>query len=97
MALARVCVSLFVLGSGFRAISDDDYSRVVIAARFAQHPSLDPSGTSWLPLPFWLYGVPMAIFGDSLSTARVVAVLLGAGSSVLVWVAARQLGLSERA
>ena len=97
VALARVCVSLFVLGSGFRAISDDDYSRVVIAARFAQHPSLDPSGTSWLPLPFWLYGVPMALFGDSLTTARVVAVLLGAGSSVLVWVAARQLGLSERA
>ncbi len=92
-----MCVSLFVLGSGFRAISDDDYSRIVIAARFAQHPSLDPSGTSWLPLPFWLYGVPMALFGDSLTTARAVAVLLGAGSAVLVWVAARQLGLGERA
>jgi Dolichyl-phosphate-mannose-protein mannosyltransferase len=97
VALARVGLSLFVLASGFRAISDDDYSRVVIAARFAQHPSPDPSGTSWLPLPFWLYGVPMALFGDSLTTARVVAVLLGAGSAVLVWVAARQLGLSDRA
>ncbi len=97
VALARIGVSLFVLGSGFRAISDDDYSRVVIAARFAHHPALDPSGTSWLPLPFWLYGVPMALFGDSLTTARVVAVLLGAASSVLVWAAARQLGLSDRA
>ena len=98
VALARVVVSLSCLWSGFRGVSDDDYSRVVVAARFAQHPSLDPSGTSWLPLPFWLYGVPMALFGDSLLVARVVAVALGAASAVLVWIAARLfLGLSERA
>jgi len=97
VALARVLVSLSCLWSGFRAVSDDDYARVVIAARFAQHPSLDPSGTSWLPLPFWLYGMPMALFGDSLLVARVVAVLLGAGSAVVVWWAAKLLGFSERA
>jgi 4-amino-4-deoxy-L-arabinose transferase-like glycosyltransferase len=97
VALLRVVVSLTCLYSGFRAVSDDDYSRVVIAARFAHHPSLDPSGTSWLPLPFWLYGVPMALFGDSLFVARAVAVLLGAASSVLVWSAAKVLGFSERA
>ena len=97
IAFVRVLVSLTCLWSGFRAVSDDDYSRVVIAARFASHPSLDPSGTSWLPLPFWVYGVPMALFGDSLFVARVVAVLLGAGSSVLVWQAAKLLGFSERA
>lgn len=97
MALLRVLVSLACLYSGFRAVSDDDYSRVVIAQRFAHHPSLDPSGTSWLPLPFWLYGVPMALFGDSLFVARAVAVVLGASSSVLVWFAAKVLGFSERA
>jgi hypothetical protein len=86
------------LWSGFRSVSDDDYARVVIAARFAQHPSPDPSGTSWLPLPFWLYGVPMAVFGDSLLVARAVAVLLGAASAVVVWLAARVfLGLPQRA
>jgi hypothetical protein len=97
VALARVAVSLSCLWSGFRAVSDDDYARVVIAARFAQHPSADPSGTSWLPLPFWLYGVPMALFGDSLFVARVVAVVLGAGSAVVVWLVAKLLGLPERA
>jgi 4-amino-4-deoxy-L-arabinose transferase-like glycosyltransferase len=90
-------MSAACLSSGFRAVSDDDYSRVTIAARFAAAPSADPSGTSWLPLPFWLYGVPMALFGDSLATARVVAVLLGIASAVLVWLAARWLGLPERA
>lgn len=97
IAALRVLTSLSCLWSGFRAVSDDDYSRVVIAARFAQHPSLDPSGSSWLPAPFWLYGVPMALAGDSLLTARVVAVAAGAASAVLVWIAARTLGLSERA
>lgn len=90
-------VSLSCLWSGFRAVSDDDYARAAIAARFAQHPAADPSGTSWLPLPFWLYGVPMALFGDSLLVARGVALLLGAGSAVLVWVTAKLLGFSERA
>lgn len=97
IALARALISIACLWSGFRAVSDDDYARVVIAARFAQHPSLDPSGTSWLPLPFWLYGVPMALFGDSLLIARAVAVLLGAASAVLVWSAGKVLGFSERA
>lgn len=78
-------------------MSDDDYSRAVIAARFAQHPSLDPSGTSWLPAPFWLYGVPMALFGDSLFTARAVAVAAGVASAVLLWFTAKVLGFSERA
>jgi hypothetical protein len=97
VALSRALVTLACWWSGFRAVSDDDYSRVVIAARFAHHPSPDPSGTSWLPLPFWLYGAPMALFGDTLTTARVVALLLGSTAAVLVWVAARWLGLSERA
>lgn len=97
VALARVLTSLICWWSGFRAISDDDYSRVTIAAHFAHHPSPDPSGTSWLPLPFWLYGVPMAVLGDSLGVARGVALVLGAAAAVLVWIAARWLGLSERA
>jgi len=97
VALARALVTITCWWSGFRAVSDDDYSRIVIAAHFAHHPSPDPSGTSWLPLPFWLYGVPMALFGDSLTTARVVALLLGSGAAVVVWAAGRWLGLSERA
>jgi hypothetical protein len=97
VGLTRALITALCLWSGFRAISDDDYSRVVIAARFAAEPTLDASGTSWLPLPFWLYGVPMWLFGDSLVTARAVAGLLGVLSAVLVWAAGRALGLSARA
>lgn len=97
IALARATTTTLCWASGFRAISDDDYARVTIAARFAHQPSPDPSGTSWLPLPFWLYGIPMALFGDSLLVARGVALLLGVGSALLVWQSARLLGLGERA
>ncbi len=97
VGLTRALITTLCLWSGFRAISDDDYSRVVIAQHFAAAPSLDPSGTSWLPLPFWLYGAPMWLLGDSLLTARAVAGLLGVGSAVLVWLSGRVLGLSERA
>ncbi len=89
---AKLVVSLVVLAAGFHAVSDDDYARSVIAQRFAVAPSLDPSGTSWLPLPFWIYGTAFFIFGSSLPVARVVAVLLGIGSVWLLLVAARWLG-----
>jgi hypothetical protein len=89
---AKLAVSATVLALGFRAVSDDDYARLVIAQRFAESPSLDPSGTSWLPLPFWVYGAAFALLGNDLAVARGVALLLGALSSVSVWWAARLLG-----
>lgn len=89
---AKLAVSGAVLALGFRAISDDDYARLVIAQRFAESPSLDPSGTSWLPLPFWVYGTAFALFGNGLAVARGVALVLGALSAVAVWWAARLLG-----
>jgi hypothetical protein len=94
----KLAVSAWVLHIGFTHVSDDDYARVVIAERFARAPSFDPSGTSWLPFPFWLSGAAMATFGRTLAVARWVAVvssvvgalavlraLLGAGTKP--WVA----------
>ena len=73
----------------FRAVSDDDYARVVIAEAFAHAPKLDPSGTSWLPAPFWLNGAAMMVFGRSLEVARGVALVLGFASSLLLYAGAR--------
>jgi len=97
LLVARVLLSLFLIQRGFRALSDDDYSRVVIAQAFAEHPSLDPSQTSWLPFPFWLYGTLMAGFGKSLAVARAVAFVIGLCSTLIIWLAARWMGLSRGA
>jgi hypothetical protein len=92
---AKLAASAVVLRSGFHAISDDDYARLVIAQRFADSPALDPSGSSWLPLPFWIYGGGFALLGNGLEVARGLAVALGALSALLVWLAARVAGVGR--
>lgn len=76
VAGARALATLAVLAAGFRAISDDDYARVVIAERWVAAPRLDPSGTSWLPFPFWIMGAAMGALGRSLATARLASIAL---------------------
>ncbi|MET0792042.1 MAG: hypothetical protein ABW061_11025 [Polyangiaceae bacterium] len=78
--------------AGFRALSDDDYARIAIAQRFAHAPSFDPTGTSWLPAPFWIYGALFRCFGTDLSVARATAIAGALAATVLVYVAARLLG-----
>jgi hypothetical protein len=92
-----LAISITVLGVGFVAVSDDDFARVTIAQRFVAHPTLDPSGTSWLPAPFLILGTVMSAFGRSLAVARVVAVVEGLAALLLLYRAARNLGYSERA
>ena len=82
---------LLALHAGFRQISDDDYARTVIAQAFAHAPRLDPSGTSWLPLPFWLYGGAMMVFGHSLATARALAFVLGVASAAVPYLGLRSM------
>jgi hypothetical protein len=85
----------YVLWRGFTHVSDDDYARVVIAEAFAHAPKLDPSGTSWLPAPFWLNGAAMAVAGRSVATARAVAVALGVASVAPPYLAGRALGIGR--
>lgn len=88
---ARLAADAVAWGLGFRAVSDDDFARVVIAQGFARTPQLDPSGTSWLPLPFWLTGSIMAVVGRELLVARAVALALGVVASLLIFESARWL------
>jgi hypothetical protein len=77
-------VGAIVLGCGFRAVSDDDFARVVIAEQWAAGPRIDPSGTSWLPVPFWVNGSVFLGVGRGLGVARGVAFLLGIAAILLV-------------
>jgi len=95
--VGRALLVLGVLGLGFRAISDDDYARVVIAERWVATPTVDPSGTSWLPLPFHVMGVAMAASGRSLAVARVASVGFVLASQVALHVALLRTGLSRHA
>jgi hypothetical protein len=97
IATAKIVLSLALLWTGFRSVSDDDFARAIIAQQFAIHPHLDPSGSSWLPFPFLLWGSAMAAFGPTLAAAKIMAIGLGACAAVGVWWVARSIGLSARA
>ena len=92
LAMVQLGASLFATLHGPLAISDDDYARVVIAQNLAAHPKLDPTGTSWLPFPFYITGAAMAAFGTTLDVARQTQVLLALASAGLLYAAARRLG-----
>jgi len=91
VALVKAIAVAIVIASGFRAVSDDDFARVVIAQEFAHTPKLDPTGTSWLPFPFWITGAAMLGAGRTLLVARATAFVLGLLSAVLVALAAERL------
>jgi hypothetical protein len=88
----KLAIGAWVLRLGFTHVSDDDFARTVIAERFAHAPALDPSGTSWLPLPFWVEGGAMAAFGRSLAVARAVALALSAAAVAAPYLAIRTVG-----
>ncbi|WP_434043205.1 MULTISPECIES: glycosyltransferase family 39 protein [Sorangium] len=97
VALAKAAVSALVLALGFRAVSDDDFARVVLAQAWAHAPRLDPTGTSWLPVPFWLNGALFLLFSSTLEVARAVAFALGVASAALVYISARWITGDRRA
>lgn len=93
VALARAALGSVAWGMGFRAVSDDDFARVTIAQRFASQPHLDPTGTSWLPLPFWILGGAMRVVGTSLEAARGVSITCAALATGWLALVAERVGL----
>ncbi len=90
---ARGLACVVAWESGFRALSDDDYARISIAQGFAAVPHWDPTYTSWLPAPFWAYGAVFRVFGSGLEVARAAAIAASLAATVLLYIAARMLGV----
>jgi hypothetical protein len=89
LVAARLLVTGLAWTFGFGAVSDDDFARVTISQAFAAVPRLDPTGTSWLPFPFWVTGAAMAVLGANLAVAKAVAVSLSCASGIVLYAAAR--------
>jgi hypothetical protein len=95
LAALKGALGAWVIHLGFSHVSDDDYARVVIAQLFAHAPRLDPSGTSWLPFPFWTVGGLMMLLGRSLRVARAIAFGAGCASVAPVYLALRRAGVAR--
>jgi hypothetical protein len=94
LACVSLALSLWLHARGFAYVSDDDFARTVIAQGFAEHATLDPSGTSWLPLPFWLTGLAMKLTSPSFEIARITAATLAAGTSGVLLLALVDAGVA---
>lgn len=93
--VAHTVLCTLVRAHGFDHVSDDDFARVTIAQTFAHSPRLDPTGTSWLPFPFWFLGSAMAAFGRSLACARLASIALSSAAAAFVTVALRASGATR--
>lgn len=93
IAIGYALACVIVLALGFDHVSDDDFARVTIAESFAHRPRLDPTGTSWLPFPFWLLGSSMMLFGRSLLVARATHVVFSSVAAILPYLALRSVGV----
>ncbi|MBI5536620.1 MAG: hypothetical protein HY898_28120 [Deltaproteobacteria bacterium] len=94
---ARAIATIVAQKCGFHTLSDDDFARITIAQAFARAPRLDPSATSWLPLPFWSEGAAMMLLGRSLVVAQAFAATMSAASCVVLYAASRVAGVQPRA
>lgn len=97
LVLVRVLATVLANRAGFSALSDDDYARVTIAQSFAAAPRLDPSGTSWLPAPFWCTGMVMLTLGRSLLVAQHVQLVLSSLCAAGLYAAAHAAGVNRTA
>lgn len=90
IACAHAACVLALWKSGFLHVSDDDFARTVIAQGFAHAAKLDPSGTSWLPVPFYLTGLAMKVCGTTFAVAKATSFLLTTASLVVFYGEARR-------
>jgi hypothetical protein len=96
LGLLRASLTYWVGRAGVTALSDDDYARVTIAQSFSVHAKLDPSGTSWLPLPFWTTGTLMKLLDPSLDVARLATTVFAILATWLLFAAGRACGFSDK-
>jgi hypothetical protein len=97
VAVAYGAACWLVRLAGFDHVSDDDFARATIAQTFAVAPRLDPSGTSWLPFPFWSTGILLAATNRSLEMARAASIAIASVAAAAPYAALRSAGVDRTA
>lgn len=76
--------------SGFTALTADDFGRTIAAANWARHPAIIWQGL-WLPYHYYLIGSALRLVWELTMVPRMLTILLGAVSIVLMYRLAFQL------
>lgn len=90
LLLTSLAIQFSVRTAGFEALSADDFGRVIVAALWVRDPQPIWHGV-WLPLHTYLVGSLIWLTGELLWTPRLLNMLLGVLSLVLIYHLAHQL------
>lgn len=88
LALSVACL----IHQGFVGISHDDAARTLIAAEFSRAPSLDPTQSSWLPVPAYLLGTALRVHPSLSLLPQTFSLLAGITACMLAALLARAAG-----
>jgi len=95
LLIARLGLQVLLYRSGFRALTADEFGRMVLAAKWAQGPHMVWHGV-WLPFHMYMFGTLLWLKWDLLHVPRAIVVLLGLISIVLMYQLASKLFESRK-
>ncbi len=87
---ARILLQVWLYRVGFISLTADEFSRTVIAARWAESPYLFWSGV-WLPIQTYIYGIGLRLAYDLVATPRILTIVFGLASIVLMFLVSLEL------
>lgn len=93
--LGRILIHILLYQSGFNVLTADDFGRIIIAAHWARSP--EPMlGGYWLPFHTYLFGALFWMIWDLLWTPRIVAIIFGLVSIVVMFLLTEELTHNRR-
>jgi len=96
LAIGLVTISILLaqiiyLSCGFIAVSQDEYSRVLLGASWAKAPYIFGGSWAWLPGHFYLLGLALKIHYDLSFTPRIVTMIFSLAALGMLYLLTRNL------
>jgi hypothetical protein len=96
LLLFRLFTQLALYRAGFISLTADEFGRTIVAAAWSKHPVMVWNGV-WLPFHTYLFGTALLIKWELLWMPRLVTILIGCVSIVLMYFLASSLFESQAA
>jgi hypothetical protein len=92
----RLVIQLALYKAGFISLTADEFGRTIAAAIWSQHPTFELHGI-WLPFHTYFIGTALLIKWELLWLPRLITILMGLASIVLMYLLASSLFDSRKA
>lgn len=92
----RLFIQLAVYKAGFISLTADEFGRTIAAAIWSQHPTFELHGI-WLPFHTYLIGTALLVKWELLWVPRLITILMGLATIVLMYLLASSLFESRKA